>query len=198
MIKIEEIKGLYNFEPKYTFSQLEQNLPQGFEEKIQDGRLYKAVRRLTDKVYPTEENRYEKKWFDFYLPLKRRGYFILVPLGIVLYDKRFFLAFPHSNVEVLTGKEKNEFYLCLIQQTVEFSRILKKDPRIVAKAIPLDIRTGRVLGKYVLKDLLPVEKKEEILKLYEGHVKRGKKSRGVSLNDYLNTSCALLQGCLWQ
>jgi hypothetical protein len=90
VIKVEEIKGLYNFEPKYTFSQLGQNLPQGFEEKIQDGRLYKAVRRLTNKVYPTEENSYEKKWFDFYLPLKRRGYFILVPLGIVLYDKRFF------------------------------------------------------------------------------------------------------------
>jgi hypothetical protein len=43
MIKVEEIKEIYNFEPKYTFSQLEQNLPRGFEEKIQDGRLYKAV-----------------------------------------------------------------------------------------------------------------------------------------------------------
>lgn len=188
MIKVEEIKGLYNFEPKYTFSQLEQNLPKGFEEKIQDGRLYKALRRLTDKVYPTEENSYEKKWFDFYLPLKRRGYFILVPLGIVLYDKRFFLAFPHSNVEVLIGKEKNEFYLGLIQQTVEFSRILKNDPGIIAKAIPFDIRTGHVLGKYVLEDLLPIEKKEEILKLYGDHGKRGKRSRGVSLSDYLNTA----------
>jgi len=27
MIKVEEIKEVYNFEPKYTFSQLEQNLP---------------------------------------------------------------------------------------------------------------------------------------------------------------------------
>jgi hypothetical protein len=188
MVKIEEIKRLYNFEPKYTFSQLEQNLPQRFEGKIQDDRLYKAVRRLTDKVYPTEENSYEKKWFDFYLPLRRRGYFILVPLGIVLYDKRFFLAFPHSNVEVLSGEEKNEFYLGLIQQTVEFSRILKTDPGIVAKAIPLDIRTGRVLGKYILENLLPIEKKEEILQLYEDHVKRGKKSHGVSLSDYLNTA----------
>jgi len=188
MIKVKEIKRLYKFVPKYTFSQLEQNLPQGFEKKIQDSKVYKAVRRITDKVYPTEENSYEKKWFDFYLPLKRRGYFILVPLGIVLYDKRFFLAFPHSNVEVLTGKEKNEFYLCLIQQTAEFSQILKKDPWIVAKAIPLDIRTGRVLGKYILNDLLPVEKKEEILKLYGDHGKMGKKSRGVSLSDYLNTA----------
>jgi hypothetical protein len=128
MIKVKEIKRLYKFAPKYTFSQLEQNLPQGFEKKIQDAKVYKAVRRLTDRFYPTEENSYEKKWFDFYLPLKRRGYLILVPLGIVLYDKRFFLAFPHSNVEVLTGKEKNEFYLGLIHQTLEFVGDIKNGP----------------------------------------------------------------------
>ncbi len=188
MIKVEEIKGLYNFEPKYNFSQLEQNLPQGFEEKIQDGRLYKAVKRLTDKVYPSEENNYEKKWFDFYLPLKRRGYFILVPVSIILYDKRFFLAFPHSQFEVCKGREKNEFYLGLTEQILEFSRILKKDPGIVAKAIPFDIRTGRVLGKYVLEDLLPIKEKDAILKLYADHVKRGKKSHSVSIGDYLNTA----------
>ena len=142
---------------------------------------------LTDKAYPTEEDAHEKKWFDFYLPLKRRGHFILVPLGIVLYDKRFFLAFPHSDIEVIGGREKNEFYSGLIQQISVFSRILKKDPGIVAKAVPFDIRTGRVLGKYVLQDLLPIEKKEEMLKLYGDHAKKGKKSHGVSLNDYLNT-----------
>lgn len=88
---------------------------------------------------------------------------------------------------MLIGKEKNEFYLGLIQQTVEFSRIVKKDPGIISKAIPFDIRTGRVLGKYVMEDLLPIEKKEEILKLYGDHGKKGKRSRGVSLSDYLNT-----------
>ncbi|GFP35728.1 hypothetical protein HKBW3S43_01517, partial [Candidatus Hakubella thermalkaliphila] len=143
---------------------------------------------LTEKAYPTEESDYEKRWHDFYLPLKRKGYFILVPLAIILYDKRFFLGFPHSQVEVCKGKEKNEFYLGLIEQTLKFSRVLKKDPGIVTKAIPYDIRTGRVLGKYVLEDLLSIEKKKEILKLYRGHVKKGKRSRGVSLNDYLNTA----------
>lgn len=56
------------------------------------------------------------------------------------------------------------------------------------KALPYDIRTGRVLGKYVLEDLLPIEKKEEILKLYREYVKKEKRSRAVSLNDYLNTA----------
>jgi len=153
MVKLGEIKEQHNFEPKYTFSQLQQNLPQRVESQIQDSRLYKAVRMLTEKAYPTEESDYEKRWHDFYPPLKRKGYFILVPLAIILYDKRFFLGFSHSQVEVCKGKEKNEFYLGLIEQTLKFSRVLKKDPGIVTKAIPYDIRTGRVLGKYVLEDL---------------------------------------------
>lgn len=187
MVKIEKIKQLYNFEPKYTFSQFQKGLPQRFESQtIHDGGLYKAVRTLTEKAYPTDESDYEKRWQDFYLPLKRRGYFILAPLAIILYDKRFFVSFPHSQVEVLKGKEKNGFCLGLIEQTMEFSRILKKDPGIVMKALPHDMRTGRVLGKYVLEDLLPAEKKREILKMYRTHVQRGEKLHGVSLNDYLN------------
>ena len=43
-------------------------------------------------------------------------------------------------------------------------------------------------GKYVLESLLPVEKKEEILKLYRNHIKKGKKLHSASLNNYLNTA----------
>jgi hypothetical protein len=88
MVKLGEIREQHNFEPKYTFSQLQRNLPHRVESQIQDSRLYKAVRMLTEKAYPTEESDYEKRWHDFYLPLKRKGYFILVPLAIILYDKR--------------------------------------------------------------------------------------------------------------
>lgn len=52
----------------------------------------------------------------------------------------------------------------------------------------MPFRTGCALGKYVLEDLLPIEKKEEILKLYGDYVKRSKKSCGVSLIDYLNAA----------
>lgn len=188
MIKLAEIEELHNFEPIYTFSDLQQHLPQSFDSRVQDAQLFKAIRTLTEKAYPSQENSYDKRWLDFYLPVKRRGYLILIPLGIVLYDERFFLSFPHSQIEVCKGKEKNEFFLGLIAQVLEFSRILKKDPGIVTKAVPNDIRTGRVLGKYVLEDLLPAEKKEKIVKLYRDHVERKERSHGVSLNDYLNTA----------
>jgi hypothetical protein len=116
-------------------------------------------------------------------------------MAVILSEERFFLSFSRSNVEVCKGKEKNEFYLGLIEQTLEFSRILKKDPGILAKTIPYDIRTGRVLGKYVLKDLIPEDQEllsadqvGEMLKLYRAHVERETRSRRVSLDDYLNTA----------
>lgn len=188
MVKLEEIKELHNFESKYTFSQLQQYLPQRSASQIHDDGLYKAVKTLTEKAHPTEESDYEKRWHDFHVPLKRNRYFILVPLPIILYDKRFFLCFQRSQVEVCKGKDRNDFFSGLIEQTVKFSRILRKAPSIIMQAIPYDIRTGRVLGRYVLENLLPAEGKKKILKLYGNHVQMGTTSRGVSLNDYLNTA----------
>ena len=189
MIKTEKIKEFYGFEPKYTFSQFRQNLKRGFEiETVQDALLYKNIKSLTRKAYPSEETNYEKRWHDFYMPLKRRGFFILIPLSIMLYDKRFFLSFLQSQIEVCEGKEKDGFCLDLISQVIEFSRIIKKNPDLIPQALPYDIRTGHMLGKYVLGDLLPAEEKNEILKLYEEHVQKDKKSLGISLHDYLNVA----------
>ncbi len=88
MIRAQQIKELYNFEPQYTYSELLQILPQGHGEKrVNDSSLYKAVKDLANKAYPTEENAYDKRWMDFYLPLKRRGFLILVPVSIILYEE---------------------------------------------------------------------------------------------------------------
>lgn len=112
MVKLGEIKEQYNFEPEYTFPQLEQNLPQTFEtQTIADSRLYRAIRKLTEKAYPTKESDYEKRWYDFYLPLKRKGYFVLVPLSIILYDKRFFFRFSDSQVEVSKGNRRRTSFI---------------------------------------------------------------------------------------
>ena len=192
MVRLEEIKELYNFEPEYSFLQLRQNVPQraGSQIRMQDSKLYELVDKLTEKACPTEESAHEKRWDDFYLPFKRRGYFILIPLTIVLYEKTFFLCVLHSTIEVCKGKEKydNNFYWELIKQTLKICQILRKNPGIVLKAIPYDIRTGRVLGKYVLEDLFSCDKKDEILALYRNHIEKEKKSYRLSLNDYLDTA----------
>lgn len=190
MIKIQQIKELHNFEPKYTYSELLQILPQGHgERRVNYSRLYKFVKDLTSKAYPTEENAYDKRWMDFYLPLKRRGFLILVPISVMLYEQRFFLHLIDSNIEVNKGKEKgNDFLTEIIEQTIHFYKIIKKEPGIVEKSLPHDIRTGRVLGKYIMEDLFPMEKKQEILRKYKDHVNAVGFSHPISLSDYLNTA----------
>ncbi|OGW26301.1 MAG: hypothetical protein A2X59_06800 [Nitrospirae bacterium GWC2_42_7] len=188
MIKLKAIKEKYNFEPKYTFSELQQNLPQRFESKIQDSILYKALETLAVMAYPTETNKFEKRWNDFYLPFKRKGYFMLVPLSIILYEKKFFLSIHNSLIEVSKNNEERGFLGDLIEQTIKFSRTLKKNPGLVIEALPYDIRTGRVLGKYVLERLLSAGEKEKILKLYREHIEKQSRSDGVSLDNYLNTA----------
>lgn len=188
MVKLAEIRKLHGFEPIYSYSQLQYEILESHvSKKIQDSRLYKAIKKLTEKAYPTEESEYEKRWINFYLPLKRRGYLILVPLGIVLYDQEYFLSLHKSQIDVCKGREKNDFYLALIEQISEFTKIIKKDPDIIQKSIPNDIRTGRILGKYVMEDLLSPEKKEEMPKRYREHLKMVKGLTFISLNDYLNT-----------
>jgi hypothetical protein len=196
MIKLSKIKELHNFEPGYAFWQLRQELPQRHDARIlKDSRLYDAVSALTSKAYPTEETVHEKRWHCFYLHLKRNSYFILIPLTIILYDMRFFLSFLHSQVEVCRGAEKNDFYMGLIGQCQKFSRLVRKNPEIVVKAVPNDIKTGRILGKYVMEDLLPSEKKEKILKLYGEHLKKDKRTDSVSVNDYLKTAALCYRAC---
>ena len=126
MIKLADIKSLYNFEPEYSYSQLQQYVPQraGSQIRMQDSKLYELVDKLTEKACPTEESAHEKRWDDFYLPFKRRGSFILIPLTIILYEKTFFLCILHSTIEVCKGWG-------LIKQTLKICQILRKNPGIV-------------------------------------------------------------------
>ena len=67
MVRLEEIKELYNFVPEYSFSQLQQNIPHraGSQIRMQDSKLYELVDKLTEKACPTEESAYEKRWMIF-------------------------------------------------------------------------------------------------------------------------------------
>lgn len=191
MIKLTQIKELYDFEPRYSFSQMEfLFLPGNQSEKIEDDNLYKAVQKLTGMAYPTEAQGLEEKWIDFYFPLKRRGYLILIPLRIDLYYQNYFLYFRNSQIEVCEGKssERNDIYLGLIEQTQEFSRIIRSNPGIVQESVPYDIRTGNILGKYIMREILSSEEKEEISETYSGYIMTLKKLRGVTFQEYLDTA----------
>lgn len=191
-MRIKEFKELYDFEPSYSYYDLEYHLSSntfGYL-KLYNDELYTLVKKLTDMAYPTEESRYDKKWLDFYVPLRRKSEIIVTPLSIVLYKDKFFLhLFPFHNLEIGEGREKIEkFYLELISQTIKFSKILKDAPDIIEKLLPYDLRRGKVLGKYILKKTLPSKKKRKILEMYKAYTKRMKRIYEISLEDYLNVA----------
>lgn len=201
MIKITEFSKIHGFEPKTTFSDFLRYLPPRSEKRIQDSELYKAIKTLSKKAFPSEDSEYDKRWKDFYLPLKRRGYVILVPLSIMLYENKFFVSFPSSLIEweVDKGRTNNDFsrnfYRNLIGQILALCPILKKNPDIVSMALPYDMRTGKVLGKYVLEKLMSSGKKEGIAKLYCDHLQKAITTVDISLDDYLDIAALCYRAC---
>lgn len=201
MIKFTEFSKIYGFEPKITFSDFLRYLPPLSDMRIRDSDLYKMIKTLSVKAFPSEESEYDKRWINFYLPLKRRGYFILAPLSIMLYNKKFFVSFPSASVEweIDKGRTNNDisrnFYRDLIGQVLALCPILKKNPDIVSMTLPYDIRTGKVLGKYVLEKLIPSSKKEKIVKLYRDHLQKAITTVDISLDDYLDTAALCYRAC---
>lgn len=188
------VKEKYGFEVKCDFGEIEHYRFSWHDSPIEnDYKLYDKIMELTALAYPTSEETIreivEKRWKYFYLPLKRLGYLILVPLSIVLYADRLFLFFLDTQIEVIRGNIGSSFPLKLIEQTIEFCQVIKKDPEdIISKSIPNDIKTGKVLGKYVMEHAMPTEEKERILKEYNNYIAKGTESQGVSLDEYLETT----------
>ena len=61
---------------------------------------------------------------------------------------------------------------------------LQKDPSLAEKLVPYDFRTGKILGKYVLEELMSEEKKNIILTNYNHHLAKDLKAESISLQGY--------------
>lgn len=187
------------FNPELRYYELEYLLGStGLEEKkIENILIYNLVKRLTDLAFPTiRYGKFDKRWFDFYLPLKRNGHLISLPFGIVKYPRRFFACFHQlGNLQIKIGREKIEKeYKTIFEETLRFIPLIKKTKnKILKKTIPYDIRTGKILGKYILGRLMPKKEKEKIFQDYQTHLKKGLKIFQISLNEYLDVASICYQ-----
>lgn len=166
------------------------------EKKIENTVLYNLIKKLTDKAFPTYEDEYDKRWHFFYVPLKRGGRLISHPFAVVEYNKEFFIYFHLlGNVHIKKGGEKVEKeYLTVFKETLRFVSLIKKTKnRVLEKAVPYDIRTGKIRGKYVLEKLMPEQEKKRILRDYEAHLKKRLGVPEVSLNEYLDVAAMCYQ-----
>lgn len=181
------------FYPKIRFSQAEHYLRSDSlnPRMIENFKVYNLVRELTSRFYLSSQDKYEKKWEDFYLPLKRRGKEVSLPFGIVEYKKDFFCSFPQWGVLHIKQGNKNaeSFFEELLQETMRFSGLIAQiEESTLAKTVPYDFRTGRLLGKYILDKIISRKEKIDTMESYRDYSQKDFKIRGCSLNDYLKTA----------
>lgn len=184
-----------NFIPKLKYFEAEYYLKRdsySFTElKLENIQIYKLVKKLTDMAFPSNEDKFDKRWHYFYLPVKRSGRLITIPFGIVEYNKDFFISFHQlGNLHITKGKEKVEKeYKTIFKETLRFIPLIKKtENKILEKTVPYDIRAGKIKGKFILEKLISEEEKKKILLDYNKHLKKELKTTQISLNDYLNVA----------
>ncbi|MGC9085038.1 MAG: hypothetical protein ACP5IT_02510 [Thermoproteota archaeon] len=179
------------FTPRATVYEFELYLSGSFEEKvIENNEIYSLVKKLVSKVFVTYQDKFEKRWFYFFLPLRIRKRFICIPFAVVKYKKDFFVSFKrlHTNsMRIKKGNKRYEdFYFNIFKDAIRFLPLTEKlNPE---KFIPYDIRQGKIKGKFVLRKVMSKEEAEEIKREYKKQLER--RTERVSLSDYLN-ACAI-------
>ncbi len=179
-----------SIEPHITFAELEYYLDRFSERQIENTEIYNLTKRLADGALPSYQDKFDKRWESFYLPVRRKGKVIALPFGIHEYNKEFFVHFHLlGNLHIKRGeKESEEFYKNIFSEALRFIPVIKADEKIIEKLIPYDIRTGKIKGLYVLERVLSKNSKEKILKDYVRHVERNPEIGEISLKEYLTTA----------
>lgn len=168
---------------------------------IADDKLHDTIRELTRAAYPTMRSG-GTRWFYFYVTVKRDRKIIALPFSIVLYRGRFFVLFKHTGqLEVRKEGDKEEIYGRRIEEAREkklFGKLLKdalsfvpkikKDPKILEKLVPYDLREGKVKRRYIDGGLMPLSEAEGIKRRYAAHKRRMGPAPKCSLGEYLNTA----------
>ena len=192
-MKIKEFEKITGFKPSFTYWGLDYLLHSGdyFSKRIENTELLELVKKLVELAYPDEEDKkvVDRRWFNFYMPV-RMGKAVAYRTSVVNYKEMYALIIGgFKPLDVFPGsQEVEEDYFDLVKELIKFSKALKKHPSIIKKCLPYDIRTGKVLGKYVMKKVLLEKEKKEILERYDKHVNAVKPSYPISLKKYLGAT----------
>lgn len=180
------------FEPKLSFYEIEYYIENRFEEKqIKNTVVFNLVKGLTEKAYPSSKEKFEKRWECFYLPVKRRGKPISIPVFIMKYKRDFYVFFRFlGRLKISRGKEGIEkTYKEIFKECKRFIPVITStNGNVIKRTVPYDFRIGRIKGKYIMDKLMPGKEKIKLQESYDRDLKRKLKINRISLNDYLNTA----------
>lgn len=190
-----DLKTFYKiakFTPSQYYESLYYLFPSLFKEKkIINDRVFEEIKEMTKLAYPDEESKYDKRWFGFYLPVRRGTRWVAaVGISIMEYNARYFVQIEDfGSLEVSKGNgESEEEYMQLVSDIARLSRVLKAKHMLINELVPYSLRKGKILGKYVLKETLPENERREMLEEYLNAIKNAKPAYPISLNGYLDAA----------
>lgn len=186
------------FRPQVSYSELEAMLGTWREttKEICNDQAYDSIARLTEYAHPEkmEDDWAEGRWNSFYLPVRRMGKRICIPVTIIQQSKpepAFFLNTSNAGVTIKRGSEGAALYGALIQDAERLVPLLKAASETVLRGVPYDIRTGKIKRKYAIQKLerrkpyMAAKEADRIREAYAAHEKKGLKGAAISVNDYL-------------
>ncbi|MDY6788776.1 MAG: hypothetical protein SVV03_02320 [Candidatus Nanohaloarchaea archaeon] len=209
-------KILEEFEPQLWKDEMERLLPD-LGAHFESERLFRKIEDLTNLAFPSHESKEDKKWLYFYIPLRRRSYDIdsadkndgedyvvetyCVQLGVVEFEERLCLFVPHKGTICIYREAEDKTHVSeidrytakLLEKALEdvekFAMLIEEaGEELIEQAVPYDVRTGKVKGKYVMDETLPLSEKEKIQQKYEKYLEDSRELRQISLQKYLDTA----------
>lgn len=183
------------YDAKIRYHWIENYLKDYTELGIENSILYNKLAAFLKNIAPDYKDKFDVKWLNLYLSVRRSGKLVSLPTSVVLYDKRYFFQcnLAHGNgksISFAKGKKKqDDFYTTLIDELINYTKFInEKGVSVLEKTIPYDIRTGTILGKYVLLKVMYQKVKKELLYKYNEHLKKELTVKEISLNDYLRVA----------
>ncbi|RLG16612.1 hypothetical protein DRN69_00435 [Candidatus Pacearchaeota archaeon] len=193
-MKIKEFEKLFGFKPKFDYYTLDYLFRDGnLFIKKENTKLLNLIKKLANLAYPDEGDPKipENKWYNFYLPI-RMGKVEAIRVAIVNYKNMYSLIPTNfTPLEVYPGNERiEEEYFDIVKEMIRFSKVLKKNPEIIKRCLSPEMRTGKILGKYIMEKVLSKKEKERITNDYFSYMQNMKFLYPISLKDYLEI-CAI-------
>jgi len=179
--------------PRLTYSDVSLHLSDRIgDREIRSGTLYRRLRELISPLEPVSYGEYDKRWFGLYLPVRRDGKAIAIPMTVMRYRRKFMVNLEKVGWFSVSagGQGAERFYATVIAEAKRFLSLIRRlGTGIIRELVPYDHRVGVIEGKYVMEMVMPKSERARILKMYREHESRNLRQKGgCSLNEYLRVA----------
>jgi hypothetical protein len=179
-----------DFDPKLSLYDLEYYLNKNHERLIENNRIHCLALMLANKAFPSYQDKFDRRWENFYLPVRRSGRKIAFPFVLSEYQGDFH-GYAHrlGSIYVRKGEKAADVPAeTIFSELLRFIPVANAMGKNMKKLIPYDMRTGKIKGRHILAELLAPNIRNSIEQRYHDHISRSLEIADISLNEYMATA----------